>query len=162
LWLIVTFGTTWENWKKKKHTAQLDRQQLRIEVMSLSSQMHEWDSMIIEYTTSFVFWYDSTRWQDGQHLASNVAIRFNDNSARQPEGGHFHTYKERAMYFLFMWRFLSSRTFVGYTYKEFIHCKNFHCVLTVDEFFRCLRSVLWFYVCQIFFPICSNEWKELP
>jgi hypothetical protein len=62
--------------------------------------MHEWDSMIVEYTTSFVFWYDSTRWQDGQHLESNAAIRFNDNSARQPEGSHFHTYKEWAMYFL--------------------------------------------------------------
>jgi hypothetical protein len=41
--------------KTHTHTGQLDRKQLRIEVMYLSSQMHEWDSTIIENTASFVF-----------------------------------------------------------------------------------------------------------
>jgi hypothetical protein len=51
---------------------------------------------------------------------------FNDNCARRPEGGDIHTYKEWAMFFLFMRRFLWCRTFACYTYKEFIHCKNFY------------------------------------
>jgi len=61
---------------------------------------------------------------------------------------HNHKHKEQVIFFLCIWRSL-------------VRQNIFQASSAVEEFFRCVRFVLWFLCSQVFFPICSNEGKKI-